>query len=205
MVEISNPKWPGWKKHVTSCLYPAEDGLVVLDQYPRSSSDSRDFAESPYGAMPGCATYSRSRQRIRCRRDGLCSARERRHLHFMRTLLSHVRRVIGATAIGAASRGVLKEVVTPLREAPPDCIGCAACAYVCPTDVIKVEQTRTHRKIWGKSFEMAQCTECGEANITKAQRDWMIKRLNLPADYYDLCVECKRKKVASTQEVLARL
>ena len=29
VVEITHPKWPGWKKLVTSCVYPVQDGLVV--------------------------------------------------------------------------------------------------------------------------------------------------------------------------------
>ncbi|MCP4686146.1 MAG: 2Fe-2S iron-sulfur cluster binding domain-containing protein, partial [bacterium] len=33
-VEITHPKWPGWKKHVTSCLYPVEEGLVVSTHAP---------------------------------------------------------------------------------------------------------------------------------------------------------------------------
>ncbi|MCP3678693.1 MAG: (2Fe-2S)-binding protein, partial [Deltaproteobacteria bacterium] len=29
IVEISNPKWPGWSRLVTSCVYPVQEGLVV--------------------------------------------------------------------------------------------------------------------------------------------------------------------------------
>ena len=29
MVEITKQEWDGWKNHVTSCLYPVEEGLIV--------------------------------------------------------------------------------------------------------------------------------------------------------------------------------
>jgi bidirectional [NiFe] hydrogenase diaphorase subunit len=28
-VEITKKSWNGWKNHVTSCLYPVEEGLIV--------------------------------------------------------------------------------------------------------------------------------------------------------------------------------
>ena len=33
-VEITRPEWDGWKKHVTSCLYPVEEGLIVVHGAP---------------------------------------------------------------------------------------------------------------------------------------------------------------------------
>ena len=75
--------------------------------------------------------------------------------------------------------------------------------YVCPTDCIPYEKLPETTMVWGKPFEMHKCTECGVSTITVAQKDWMIEKNDLPADYYDLCDEHKRLKTAGTQAKLA--
>ena len=35
MVEITKEEWDGWKNHVTSCLYPVEEGLIVNTHTPK--------------------------------------------------------------------------------------------------------------------------------------------------------------------------
>ena len=35
MIEVTRPEWDGWKNYVTSCLYPAADGLVIQTDSPQ--------------------------------------------------------------------------------------------------------------------------------------------------------------------------
>jgi NADH dehydrogenase/NADH:ubiquinone oxidoreductase subunit G len=203
MVEVSHPKWPGWKDYVTACLYPVQDGLVVQTNSPRVrrlratvldlllarcpySREIRELA-AEYGVTE--TSYTPRVDGDNCILCGLC--------------VRVCDEVIGKAAIGTASRGVLKEISEPLKEPPPDCIGCGACAYVCPTNVIPMTQTANTRIIWDREFEMLKCKNCGRAHITVAQRDWLIDKNDLPEDYYDLCDVCKRKAVSHTQSNLA--
>ncbi|MCF7891164.1 (2Fe-2S)-binding protein [Candidatus Bipolaricaulota bacterium] len=48
--------------------------------------------------------------------------------------------VVGMEAIGFSDRGVERTIKTPFGKISNSCIGCGACAYICPTDAIEVEE-----------------------------------------------------------------
>lgn len=202
-VEVSHPKWPGWKDYVASCLYPVRDGLVVQTNTPRVRRLRATLLDLLLARVPGSdvirklaeeygvsgTTYFLHEAPRNCILCGLC--------------VRVCDEVMGRSAIWTAGRGVLRKIRTPLQEPPPDCIGCGACAYVCPTDAIPLTETANKRIIWDREFEMLKCKECGRAHITVAQRDWLIEKNDLPEDYYDLCDACKRKAVSHTQSTLS--
>jgi NADH dehydrogenase/NADH:ubiquinone oxidoreductase subunit G len=205
MVEISHPKWEGWTDNVVSCVYPVrDDGLVVKTDTPRVRQFRASVLDLLIARCPGSpelrelgkeyglveTNYIEREDSNNCILCGLCAR--------------VCDEVIGVNAISTAGRGYMKDIMMPLDEPPPDCIGCGACAFVCPTNVIDVVQAPNHRIIWEKTFDMKVCPECGSANITLDQANYMIKTKDLPADYYDLCDECKRKKISVTQKNLAQ-
>ncbi|MFB6290523.1 MAG: 2Fe-2S iron-sulfur cluster-binding protein [Candidatus Bipolaricaulia bacterium] len=48
--------------------------------------------------------------------------------------------VVGREAISFSGRGVGRRIMTPFGKISDSCIGCGACAYICPTDAIEVEE-----------------------------------------------------------------
>lgn len=48
--------------------------------------------------------------------------------------------VVGMGAISFSDRGGERKIKTPFGKISNSCIGCGACAYICPTDAIEVEQ-----------------------------------------------------------------
>ncbi|MBN2361499.1 MAG: 4Fe-4S dicluster domain-containing protein, partial [Deltaproteobacteria bacterium] len=102
------------------------------------------------------------------------------------------------SAIATTQRGRKREVGAPFGDVPPDCIGCTACAQVCPTGHIVYSEEDGVRTIWGKRFEMLRCQKCGAPFMTVEQRDLLLKTRDLDAGYYELCPSCKRQRTAET-------
>lgn len=50
------------------------------------------------------------------------------------------REVVGREGISVVARGPNRRVRTPFGGVSPSCIGCGACAYICPNSAIKVER-----------------------------------------------------------------
>ena len=193
-VEISNPKWPDWKRHVASCVYPAEEGLVVKT----ATEEVREIRtvlidllmarnpETEYVLQLGReygleeTTFKKREEDDQCILCGLC--------------VRVCEDVIGASAIGVSGRGAVKQVGPAYGEPSESCIGCGACAHVCPTDCIKLVDegmTRTIQR-WGVSFDMVPCRQCGKPVTTREHIDFVRARVGVGAEVLETCAECQR-------------
>ncbi len=195
MVEIRKAGWDeDWTQLVTACLFPVEEGLVVLTDSPEVVRTRKEILElllaqapdaeavralaadhgvevSPYPpqedpALPNC---------ILC---GLCT---------------RICQELVTGAIATAERGPEKIVTTPFGEATDICIGCLACASSCPTGAIPVEDTGVSRSIWGRSFDTLPCTACGAPTATAEQIDWLAEKTGRAPEDFVTCVACKTK------------
>lgn len=197
MVEISHPDWKGWKGLVTACLYPIEPGLEVstdaeavlecrrnvldllLARCP-TSPVIRDLAAA-YGLRETTLTVDADPDN--CMLCGLCT---------------RICAQMGHHAISTVGRGVKKKVGLPLDQPSESCVGCAVCARICPTDAITFREDGRQRKIWGRTFEMMCCEECGTSYITRAQAEYVCEREGMTIDYFEKCDKCRSRDTART-------
>ncbi|MBQ0041453.1 MAG: (2Fe-2S)-binding protein [Clostridiales bacterium] len=97
-------------------------------------------------------------------------------------------------AISTVNRGVTKEVSTPYHEESTVCVGCGSCARICPTGAIELVETENTRTIWGKSFDLVKCENCGAVIGTKEELEKAAKESGLEVD--TLCADCRKEAMA---------
>ena len=110
---------------------------------------------------------------------------------------------IGVSAISSVHRGWGREIAPPFHQPPPDCIGCLACAELCPTDCIPYEDGHAVRKIWNREFEMLRDPQTGEGLVTKEQAAYFAGRSGVPEPYFETSDKSKRPQTARTFERLS--
>ncbi|MBN2055117.1 (2Fe-2S)-binding protein [bacterium] len=202
LVEITKPQWDGWSKLVISCLYPVEEGLIVetrsekvmrvrrtildllLARAPQSEK-IRELARE-YGVYK--TTYTPDVDRDKCIMCGMCV---------------RICEEMGINAISTVQRGYRKEIATPFGELSEACIGCLACAHICPTGNIPFTDDGAVRTIWNRSFKLVACEECGRAFITEEQLEYEVRRSGLERSYFTTCDVCKRARTAGVFRELA--
>lgn len=197
VVEITKAEWKGWSKQVTACLFPVEEGLQVStqsDDVRQTRSEVLDLLLARTPNAPLIQDLAReyglaaSSYPVRVDADDciLCG------------LCVQACDAVGANAISTAGRGIDKLIATPFLQEPESCIGCRACAEVCPTDCIPWSEKDGQRQIWGKDFAMVACQSCGKHFMTEEERDHLVATSGLDASYYVECEACKRARLAQS-------
>jgi NADH dehydrogenase/NADH:ubiquinone oxidoreductase subunit G len=202
VVDMSLEKWDDdWFKMVTACNHPVEDGMTVVTDSERVLATRRVVLDLLLARCPDTpliqrlaaahgiekTSYELNPEPTDCILCGLCTR-----------VCDH----IGVSAISSIGRGWGREIAPPFNEPPANCIGCLACAEICPTGHIKFTTSNTVRSIWGKDFEMLQDPKSGEAVITKAQAEHFAERSGVPRTYFETSDRSKRLELAKTFERL---
>jgi len=106
---------------------------------------------------------------------------------------------MGASAISFANRGMDRKVSTPLDINSDVCIGCGACARVCPTGAIKIEnvQGRRYLRYFNTELELQPCKECGAYFDTKRALAQTAEDYPMADELGNLCDTCRRKHLAA--------
>ena len=189
VVEITKGKR---KKIVTSCLYAAEDGLVVETKNERVLKVRRLVMQL---LMARCPTSDVIRDmaakmgiapepRFKPNEDG-------KKCIFCRLCVKACEDVVGVSALGFAFRGVDKALGTPFREPSSVCIGCGSCAYICPTQQIVMSSTEEPRSICGRTFKMKACSVCGRYFAPEAQLAFISDKTGVPLENLSVCTSCR--------------
>lgn len=183
----------GVTRLVASCTYPVTREVEVKTSTPAIEKIRRDIVTLLYKRAPDSDFMERLYHSYGCSDNTLHANLGERCI--MCRLCVRACEEMGVSAISAVSRGTDKRIATPYDEASPDCIGCGACADICPTGAIEVIEKGSRRVIWNKVFEMADCQRCGRPFATLAQLEYLESRLDRDVVKQRLCSNCRRKEV----------
>lgn len=196
----------------TACTLRAKDGLTILTDTPeivkyRSVLFELYLAEAPKSAVVKemAAQYSVTKTRFLKKIDtddplggacilcGLC--------------VRVCNELMGAGAINFINRGPYTQVNTPYTEPSRDCLGCGACAAICPTHAVRLEDRNGERVLhsWSETkVPLSQCVSCGNYFAPAALEKSVLSRIEPPLrdDLEGLCPACRAKKLARN-EILA--
>ena len=105
--------------------------------------------------------------------------------------------VLGRNAIGFVGRGVARGVSTPYAVHSDRCIGCGACACVCPTGAIRLSEHegKRHLRFWNTQVELVSCGSCGVQFAPEPAV--LLARDRVPDldDLLSLCPTCRGRRV----------
>jgi len=177
---------------VTSCLYGVEEGLVVDTKSTRVLNVRRLVMELLLARCPESEVLQKMAKEMGVESQGRYVAdKDHGKCILCRSCVRVCEEVVGVSAIGLFSRGSYKEVGTPYNEKSDVCIGCGACAYVCPTGHIEMTSTGDKRKIWGRTFKMQTCEKCGKFFAPVDQLKYISKKTGVPFKELAVCTECR--------------
>lgn len=198
IVEIENKNTSGCSV-VVSCVYPVTESITV---YTKSDKIIRlrrvllslliEHSPEATGALPeycleyGVTGYGGLFNITKDEKCILCGRCVR------------ACEVLGNASIQIAQRGVDKVIAPPFDEPPQDCMGCAACARVCPTGSIECSQDKDQLIIWGKTFTLAKCAACGTPYATTEELEWLKGRVISAEPNLEYCVRCRGRRLAGS-------
>jgi NADH dehydrogenase/NADH:ubiquinone oxidoreductase subunit G len=177
---------------VTSCLYAAEEGLIVNTKSERVLNVRRLVMELLLARCPESEVLQKLAKELCVEPQARFVAdTDKGKCILCRSCVRVCEEVVGVSAIGLFSRGSHKTVGTAYNEKSDACIGCGACVYVCPTGHIEMTSTGDKRKIWGRTFKMQTCAKCGKFFAPVDQLKFISKKTCVPLSELTVCTECR--------------
>ena len=194
------------KQLVTSCNYSVQRDTVVYVSSERAQQARRGVMELLLARAPESQELKELAERMGVQETRYPNVTESQRNCILCGLCVNVcEEIIGQAAIGYAGRGADRTVAAPFRQPSEDCIGCGACAAICPVGTIKVRVHEDEKEVEISPFKsrakLLVCQVCGasiasiqvsEQALSKAEIDWEELRERLR-----LRPKCRRSQTAA--------
>jgi bidirectional [NiFe] hydrogenase diaphorase subunit len=197
LVEV---KSQGRNRLVTSCCFPAREGLEVVTDSEKVHKVRRGVMELLLARAPKSKTLQALAAEIGVTESRLPTVtKAERDCILCGLCVTVCREVMGAAAISFINRGVERVVAPPFLESSEVCLGCGACAAVCPMGTIELRWSDDEVEVapFNNRLPLAHCRECGKAISGQLFSDKVQKQLGEElAAAARVCDVCKRGQAA---------
>lgn len=185
----------GRERLVASCLYPVEEGLIVKTDSERVMNNRRMIMELLLARCPDSEVIQDLARQLGVEKTAFKLEDNNRKCILCALCVRVCQEVVGVAAISLVNRGVQRQMAIPFYDNSGACIGCDSCAYICPTDAIRVEDVGDTRIITMPNckmeFKLKQCKTCGNYWAPEKQLDYIAKQSNLAPEVFDVCPNCR--------------
>jgi len=184
----------GRKKLDTACTRYLEDGMIITTSTEEIVEKRKLIAELLLARIPDSKELKEKFQKIGVTKSRFESDNYQ-CLLYCGKCIRVCKEKMGIEAISFIGRGYKIRVGTPFFIDSEVCIGCGACAEICPIGTIKVKDEDSTRYIeyFNTSIELKKCKECGKFFSTKKIIEKLQKDYSNKTDF-DLCEECKKNE-----------
>ncbi|MFN8595651.1 MAG: 2Fe-2S iron-sulfur cluster-binding protein [Anaerolineae bacterium] len=202
LVEMTEPQ----AQVIAACAYPVEDGMSIETQGERAVVIRKMMLEFMLARCPTSDVIRSLARDAGVIESRFASTTDANELCILCGLCVRVcRDLVGAAAIGFIGRGTDRVVGAPFQIQSDACIGCAACAAVCPTGAIKIEDVDGQRVLstWNTRVPLKPCPACDQPFAPDPMM-FLRELVSVSAESWDVCPDCRRKQAAA-QLGLARI
>jgi len=176
---------------VTSCNYPAEEGLEIFPNSRKPLEIRKMIVQLLLARSPGVPLIHDLAARLeveghpfRHKEDNPCV------LCGLCVRVCH--ELVGLDGISLVDRGIKREVAAPYHTVSDVCIGCGACSYVCPTGRMEMAETTDPHGRRELIMEAGTRRLCGNQYLCEA------------CDMDKTFLEGARKNIAAFREEVSR-
>jgi NADH dehydrogenase/NADH:ubiquinone oxidoreductase subunit G len=185
----------------TSCTLAATEGLEVKTDTPEIRQIRKGLLELYLAQAPDSDDIKKLAARYGLTGSRFARPRETEAAEEKCVLCGLCVRIcneaIGAGVINFISRGPETKVNSPYLEPSDKCIGCTACADVCPTGVITITDRDGRRMVetWSQTeVPLKKCSACGDYLGPEPMTEFVYRSVpDLTEELKDLCSKCRRR------------
>lgn len=202
VVEVTRGKWT-WL--TTSCDLPIREGLSIRTDTPEVIKSRKMALELLWARAPEAERIQELAKELGVEKPRFSMRDDLGKCILCGLCVRVCDKLIGASAISFANRGVGRRVRTPFNTASNSCIGCNACVAVCPTGHILTTDVGAvrHMETWETKLDMVMCEVCGKPYMPVKEFEHIQAKLGEQMPLEKICSVCLRSRTVARLESAA--